>query len=115
MWIFYCFFGLIVCAMLLAIGQSIMQIVNYYRAVARFSPSIQTRERIEHLIATCNDETNSTLLESRTLIEDDALACRLPTSLRNALVAGLVQQSISGRIRYTRRMLVESYLPKSTA
>jgi hypothetical protein len=109
---FMCFLVvLMLCIPALAIVSQVLQIVNYYRATNRFVPSIQTRERIEHLIATTNDETNSTLYESRQLIETDALA--LPIALRTAFIAGLRQASPGGRINYTKRILRDFYLPRT--
>jgi hypothetical protein len=102
-------FLVIIGSFAIAIISGIARIVNYYRASRRFTPSAQPRQRIEQLIATANDDANSTLYESRQLIETDALP--LSWAMRKAFTSGLRQQSITGRIRYTRRILQDYYLP----
>jgi hypothetical protein len=105
------FFVAVIALAVAVICARIRDIVNYFRANARFVGSVQTRDRIQHLIATTNDQTNSTLLESRQMIETDAQT--LPPALRRQFIAGLHQNSIGGRINYTRRVLTEHYLPNA--
>ncbi len=109
--IFESVFSVMIVLYFVTIVMALREIVLYYRACAKFSASIQVRNYVEHLIATSNDDLNSTLLESRQLIEKDA--AQLPLHLQRRFVQGLTQNSIGGRINYTRKILHNYYLPKA--